>query len=471
MKKALAIAGLVSLSVVIGTTSLSAARTARKFSPHQEPRGIGNLVARGDRVMFVYDAGVKSATGAVYVRNDLQRRFVRVPLVRERGPATTYRALVPARLIRGHRLLYYAVLRDRKSRRTARVPAAGRSSAWILDRPVTVRLGTHVFGQTHAPGTVVARARADQVGWQLSEPGQGPSFGPQSFAVGSDRSIWLHDSLNDRMLVWNAGAPDTIARTVPLPARTADNDVALGPAGSIYVTSGQGHGLGFRIVLSRLDSIGRPIWTSRLAGDFFGNAQSFVVGTNSSLRTGPDGTLHVLAAMAGLPGGEQGWMPVAAPGGTPYSRAEQLRRTHWPYQPVTGGLRLVSESYVPPDTDTAPHEARFALVDRRGNVARSWRVLSRTDLSMNPTTPELVGGDPVVVLDATAQSTSGFQWEYVVLRLSRTGASERFSLARTVFGDNLLADLRIGPDGALYQLASAPSFGVVISRYSLEGRR
>jgi hypothetical protein len=219
MKKALALAGLIGVAASLSAGSLSAAPKAGKFAPHQEPRGIGNLVARGDRVTLVYDAGVKSATGFAYVRNDLRRRFVRLPLAAERGPASTYRARVPASLIRGHRLLYYAVLHDRN--RKARVPARGTSSAFILTHASVVHLGTHRFGETRPPDQVVARARADQVGWQLPPPGQGPSFGPQSFAVGSDHSIWLHDSLNDRMLVWNARDPDTIARSVPLrPFRT-----------------------------------------------------------------------------------------------------------------------------------------------------------------------------------------------------------------------------------------------------------
>ena len=42
-----------------------------------------------------------------------------------------------------------------------------------------------------------------------------------------------------------------------------------------------------------------------------------------------------------------------------------------------------------------------------------------------------------------------------------------FSLPRAVYGDNLLADLRLGPDGNLYQLGSSPEFGVTISHYSL----
>ena len=85
MKKALALAALiVRASQASAPGSLSAAPKARRFAPHQEPRGIGNLVAQGDRVALVYDAGVKSAIGFVYVRNDLRRKFVRLPLAPER---------------------------------------------------------------------------------------------------------------------------------------------------------------------------------------------------------------------------------------------------------------------------------------------------------------------------------------------------------------------------------------------------
>jgi hypothetical protein len=56
MRKALAL-GLVLLSAAVGGRALQAAPKAGKFAPHQEPRGIGNLVARGDRVKLVYDAG------------------------------------------------------------------------------------------------------------------------------------------------------------------------------------------------------------------------------------------------------------------------------------------------------------------------------------------------------------------------------------------------------------------------------
>jgi Tol biopolymer transport system component len=450
------------------------ASAAKPFAPRQEPRGIGNLVVPGDRVEIAYDApGFNSTTGTLYVRNDLRRRFERLALKHVRGPSSALQARVPARLIHGHRLFYYAVIRDPRSRRSATVPAAGArapGSAWILEQPVVVRLGTHRFGHTRWPGAIVARARADEVGWQnpVEGCGCGPSFGPETFVVGRDRSIWLHDGLNDRMLVWRAGRPDAFDRSVPLPPRGADNDVALGPGGAVYVTGGEGRGAAFHPVLYRLNATGRVLWKSRLAGEA-GESGSFAIGANSPLRTGPDGTLYLLTGMFGRPGGEPGWMPVATPAGKPLSVSEQRRRTHWPDQPVAGGLRIVSEVYVPPGVERAPHEARYALLDRRGRVVRAWRVLSRTDINFDFATPALVGGDPVVVLDATAQHGDDFRWEYVVLRLGRHGARTRFSLPRAVFGDNLLADLRVGPDGKLYQMASSPDTGIVISRYSLGG--
>jgi hypothetical protein len=135
---------------------------------------------------------------------------------------------------------------------------------------------------------------------------------------------------------------------------------------------------------------------------------------------------------------------------------------------VARGLRLLWETFTPPGADTAPHEARFALIDSRGRVAQAWRVLSRTDLGGlgRPMTPALVGHDLVVGLPVTTGAGSAIS-EYVVLRLGPHGTRARISLPYAMWGDNLLPDLRVGPDGALYQLGSSPTTGVVISRYSL----
>ena len=58
--------------------------------------------------------------------------------------------------------------------------------------------------------------------------------------------------------------------------------------------------------------------------------------------------------------------------------------------------------------------------------------------------------------------------ENTILKRNRAGLKARvFSLRRAVYGDNLLADVRIGPDGKLYQLGSSPATGVRIYRFSL----
>jgi hypothetical protein len=72
----------------------------------------------------------------------------------------------------------------------------------------------------------------------------------------------------------------------------------------------------------------------------------------------------------------------------------------------------------------------------------------------------------VVVLDVTARIKGAFRREYLVLRLGPTGGTRaRFSLRRTIYGDNLLADVRIGPDGRLYRLGSSPAAGARIDPF------
>ena len=86
-------------------------------------------MVRGERVEVGYDAQkapklveIPSATGTLYVRNDLQRSFTAVPLKIRKAlqrPSNAQdrlmlRALVPDRLLGGHKLFYYAVIRNRR---------------------------------------------------------------------------------------------------------------------------------------------------------------------------------------------------------------------------------------------------------------------------------------------------------------------------------------------------------------------
>ena len=253
-----------------------------------------------------------------------------------------------------------------------------------------------------------------------------------------------------------------------MPYGAGISDVAFGPSGTLYVTRKLVDPA--RLVLDKLDATsGRLLWEQRIGREYAGgpNGDSYpVIGSDSPMRVDPDGTLRY-GVMTGLPGDEWGWLPVATSAGKPLPAAVQLGGMD-PYQSVAGGLRLLGPEFYASRQDTAPHEARYALVDRRGRLVRAWRVVSRTQFDfIHPIVPSLVGGQPVVVFDFLKSEGARETWEYEILRLGRHGASTQFSLPRAVWGDGSLDDLRIGLDGELYQLATSPTSGVLISRYSL----
>jgi hypothetical protein len=470
VKKLLALVTAIPALVLSATAGApSAATRVAPLFVHQEPEVV-RLIVPGDRIALDYklESRITSPAGSLYVRNDLQPRFTRVALKLKGNPmkgGARLSAIVPVSVLRGHRLLYYAVVRDLKSGRAVTLPARGARaphSTRILQKPVVVRLGKHRFGQTRAPDAVVARARADEVGWDIGE--DHPPVGPQTFQIAADGSVWLQDSINNRLLVWNPGQPDAFVRSVPLHGYGGSGDFTFGPAGTIYSSApGDGH---YASAVFRLSATGEVLSSIALP-----NELSFPIPTAQlALRVGPGGTLYCFVpafdgVLARFSVGE-GWMPVATPAGKALAVSQQRRRTLWGYQPLAGGLRLVSGLYVPPHSERGALDVRYALIDRRQRVVRAWRILSRTEISPGGPpffTPELVGGDPVVELGVSRPEA----WEHVLLRLGSHGARTRLSVPHSVWGDELYADLRIGPDGKLYQLATSTTTGVTISRYSL----
>jgi hypothetical protein len=498
--------GVVAAGVFAGGSATSAgavssgASTGSRFVAIQAEFPL-QLAVRGERVRVGYEAltgadgqDVPGAVGTLFVRNDLRSTYTRVAL----RPATggehrVLRAAVPNGLLRGHRLFYYAVIRSGGSVRS--VPAGGArapESVWIINRAFRVNLGAHVFGRTRAAGPVVAKAGPGEVGFNYCPemPGAcGDPHGPLSFEVTKSRSVWLFDNLGftpnltaGRLLVWAPGRPAAVARTVQLPFGplpwNRGTDFAVGPAGSVYVLGGAlptaPPWKGTR--LTRLSAGGKVLWTSRV----FGNLDP-----STQLRTGPDGTLYWTGpsdSPRDFSNWQPRWVPVATPAGRPLSLAAQERGTRWT-QPLAGGLRLVGASagwkQDPGFGGLAPHEARLALVNRAGRVVRAWRVTSPTILwwYFNKT-PGLVGGDPVIVLTASAPYRAGSAtFEYLVLRLGpRGGVRTRFSLPKqdpplSAFNDRATTEIRVQPDGWLYQLGSAPDFGAAIYRYSLARTR
>jgi hypothetical protein len=144
---------------------------------------------------------------------------------------------------------------------------------------VTVNLGVHRFGHRRPPGAIVARVATDQVGWQL----EGDNSGPETFLVGTDGSIWLHDEMNHRLLVWSAGRPDTIARIGTLPYVNAE-DVALGPVNTLYFDRDVPELKEFHLY-PRGARIGFSLRRAVFGDNLF-----------AGLRIGPDGALYQLAS-------------------------------------------------------------------------------------------------------------------------------------------------------------------------------
>lgn len=380
-------------------------------------------------------------SGVLYVGNDATPGYVAVALrVGESawdGPALV--GQVPASVVHGQRLRYYAVFRAPGSGQTATVPAAGAAGprqVWVVDTPVEVRLGRHRFGALTAADAVVARVGADGVGWE--QPPEGARFGPCSFEIAADGGVWLLDEVNKGLLHWQPGRPDRPAGVVPLPVVPAD--FALGPNGTFYLT-GPGTPAEKTMVLYSISADGRVRWRVLLATDLF----------NGQLRMGPDGVLYDVVP--------DGWIPVATAAGTPLSVAEQRRLTQ-PDQPVPGGGRLVV-------TYVSRRDARIAVLDAAGKPVRAWRVTSATDMAgPGAAVPALAGGDPVLLLDVF-EDEPAWQLEQLGIRLTASGAPVLLHLDNSIWGDKPTTEYRLGPDGAFYQLQTSRTTGVKIVRYGL----
>ncbi len=310
------------------------------------------------------------------------------------------------------------------------------------DQDIVVQLGVHHFGDLRQPDAIVATAGPDDVGFYEPANGEGVAYGPQSFEVAPDGSIWLLDSINYQLLVWQPGRSTDPAR-IPLPLGIAD--FALGLDGTIYATYPDPGSELKTLRLCALSPSGEMLWTAPTTIEFF----------NAELLTGPDGSVDAYV------NGDTGtWTPLTSPDGQVLTVDEQREGTT-SSQLLAGGQGL-TRAYV------SPKEERFTLTDRNGRVVRAWRVTSDTALGSNYTPPTLVGGDLVVALEVWKSEP---QWvlEDVVLRLSPTGAIQRqFALDTSVWGDALFAQIRVGPDGQLYQLSTDPATGASIARFALD---
>ena len=330
-----------------------------------------------------------------------------------------------------------------------------------------ISLGTHTFGHLTQPEVIVAKAAANQVHF-VFPAGEGVlAEGPNNLDVARDGSVWLLDNdpesrLGHRLLVWQAGRPSRPTRIVPLPPQPPSiDDFAIAPDSTIYITYrayiGQplppAHTGTYGMTLAALSPTGRLRW----------QAPTIIDTSRATLRFGPDGALYRARGTAA-------WTPLTTPQGQPLPVAEQRRRTS-PFQPLPGGLQLTSAEVALPGHTWPFAEWRFTLNTQTGQAIRVWRVTSKTPLGSMRATPALIGGDLVVALEVEQQTPTGSRYELLVLRLTPAGGIRaRLTLdPNALWGDNLPINLvRVGPDGKLYQLRTAPTYGVRAARYALD---
>jgi hypothetical protein len=331
------------------------------------------------------------------------------------------------------------------------VMAAGSATS-----PVQVALGVHRFGHLATPTAVVARATATQVGW--NRPTQGAAYGPWSFDVARDGTIWLLDRVTNRLVRWSAGQP-TKPTYVPLPYK-APEDFAVAADGSLFVLDKPAVPDHER--LYALTETGTVRWfvdVEALDRDLAHHVRTF----NSPLRFGPDGTLYEVGG-ADIPGTTDQtlwWTPLTTPAGAPLPVATMWDR-RLAAQPLPGGNRLNA-------LFTSQTAMTATITTSAGQVSNAWHITSVSPLAGNLTVPQWVAGSLVMSVDVfSSMSSSSPDIETIVLRLPATGGPvAMMSLSpRVTFGDTITT-LRVGPDGNLYQLRSDPSTGVSIARYTL----
>lgn len=311
-----------------------------------------------------------------------------------------------------------------------------------------IDLGTHQFGRLATPRTVVAHAPADAVTFERSG---GATFGPWSFDVGRDGSVWLLDEAGDQVLTWQAGAPNRY-RSISL-GTTAAEDLAVSADGRLYVIfkpAGPDAS-----TLRAFTPAGAPLWSSSL--DALDRGQYGQRTFNTVLRFGPDGTLYEV----GPYDRDDVWTALLTPSGTPVPAA-QAWAGRLAAQPVTGSLMLWTQA-------ASEHEYRLVLAERSGRVQHAWKLRSTHDLAPVLGSPATLLDDQLFVpVSLSTQSGDKFQYEWVMLRIPVSAGQGLQQIAlspRAAWGD-VVSALRVGPDGATYQLRSAPQDGVSIARYT-----
>jgi hypothetical protein len=299
----------------------------------------------------------------------------------------------------------------------------------VTDRMPTVRVPAVAFGRTETGRAVLylpwgtGPAHAG-----IAVGSESMALGPSSFAVDRRGAITVLDGLQRRLARFRAGAP---IGSVAIGRVSPDADVALTDRGVAFVATSNGGAVDRAVTLRRIGP-GR----------------------------GPAGAPRSIAR--GIP--ER--LTVAA--GRPYVRV--LPEDEWRADPATGsplftGRPLSDGSHLL--SVARGRTVRLAIL-RHGAVQDAVELSFPTDMGeLALAEPDGHGGYVVVVHVARQEPTPADQ--YQVVHVAGGAVTSTFGVARRDFaGSAPLARFRLGPDGALYQLASS-SDGVRVVRFVVGG--
>jgi hypothetical protein len=374
-----------------------------------------------------------SPSGTLHVRAVGARSFASVQLTRLPNGRFSYD--VPAALKGGNGFEYYVTFQDGRGN-SATVPAGGAAAperAWIVSKWTTVDLGTHAFGSTRSPDSVVFKS-----GWGtgatdlgLNDGREQSRIGPSGFDVTADGAVVVLDQVNHRLARYGNGKVDHF----PIEFRGGEGDIAVGNDQTVWVLD-DGGAQGHVGVVRGYGAAGQLVGRATLGAPL-----------GEMLRAGPNGpVVHSYPS--------EMWLPVAN-GQVGRTQAQQVAGAR-AGRPVVGGREVVVRA--------SPGEARFALV--AGNrVLSAWRVVSTTNLGeVQLAEPSGSGVTAIVRLWTEGQA------EFRVLRLGATGLTGSFDVAPAEWAESApLSRFRVR-GGTLYQLRSSPA-GAEVVAYQMGGAR
>src|SRR5438067_1736375 len=401
------------------------------------------LVSAGESTALSYEivcspageepAAPCSPSGTLHVRAVGDRTFEDVPLARLADGRFSYS--VPASFRGGTGFEYYVTFQDGRGN-SATVPAGGADAperAWIVSKWTTVDLGTHSFGSTRSPDSVLFTsawgAGASDLG--LNDGREQSRIGPSGFDLAADGAVVVLDQVNHRLARYGNGRVEHS----PIEFRGGEGDVAVGNDGTVRVLD-DGGSQGHVAVVRGYGAAGQLVGRAGLAAPL-----------GEMLRAGPNGpVVHSYPS--------EMWLPVAT-GQAGDTAAQQIAGAR-PGRPVIGGREVVVRA--------SPDEARRALV--AGNrVISAWRVVSQTNLGEDQLAEPNGNG-----ITASVRLWAEQQAEFRVLQLGQNGLGDSFTVTPAEWAESApLRRLRVR-GGTLYQLRSSPA-GAEIVAYRMGGAR